>query len=167
MPDLQLNIYSDEACTEVVSSEVIHLKDLEDTLSMNPTNAYYIWGCSITEGLHWFQVFDENGEPYSMMFERGDKFVFTNDVYSYELGAGTYYATAQAISTSEYSHDSEVSTVVEFTLTDDEPTADYVATNTELWEPPFIQDMPGSNPGLREDRVDGPLSQEISAIVIE
>lgn len=157
MPDMQFTFYSDAECTQEVLSDTVDLGVLTDTLTQNPPGIIYIWGWSQAEGLHWYTV---SGDSNSSTF------AFQYDLYPYTLDAGTYYVTAQALSKDEYTIDSQVSTVLEITLTDEEPTEEYTAVTTELWTDPQLMDMPGANPGQQE-RVDTSMEQGISAIVLD
>jgi hypothetical protein len=139
-------------------SDTVDLNELVKTRSMNPPGLEYIWGWSTSEGPHFYTVTSDSNES---------TFAFKNDIYSYTMDAGTYYVTAQAISKDEYTRDSEVSSVVEFTLTDAEVSEEYEAATTELWTDPQLMDMPGANPGQQEDRIDSTASQGISAIILE
>lgn len=158
MPNMEFKIYSDAECTQEVMSETVDLAPLLDTVRKNPPGLIYIWGWSTTEGPHFYTVSSENNEK---------SFAFKNDIYTYTLDPGTYYVTAQALSKNEYTLDSDVSTVVEFTLTDGECTEEYTAATTELWTDPQLMDMPGANPGQQPDRIDTAAAQGVSGIQID
>ncbi len=158
MPKIKFTIYSDEACTQEVKSDTYDLSDLINTLSMTPTGLAYVWGYT-TSGLHMFYP---EGEM-NFITRTPAQFAYSNNIYTYTLDAGTYYATCQALSKYDFINDSKVSTVVKFTLTDEEPTSEYQTAATQLWtDPGWFGVEPGANPGMMEERVDSCLSKPIS-----
>jgi hypothetical protein len=158
MPEMKFTFYSDAECTQEVLSDTVDLNELTKTRSMNPPGLEYIWGWSTSEGPHFYTVATDSNQS---------TFAFKNDIYTYTLDAGTYYVTAQALSKDEYTEDSQVSSVVEITLTDGEVTEEFESAFTELWADPQLMDMPGSNPGQQPDRIDTAEAQGISALIIE
>ena len=83
------------------------------------------------------------------------------------LEAGTYYVTVQALSTLDYASDSKVSSAAEVILTNAEPSGEnFYTSRTENWTDPTMMDMPGANPGVQENRVDGCTSNPMSAEIV-
>ena len=155
MPEMKFTFYSDEACTNEVKSETVDLSDLLATLKMNPPGLEYIWGWNTKDALHYYTTVNEA------------TFGFKYNLYPYTMDAGTYYVTCQAISKYDYSNDSQVSTPIEFTLTDAEPTSEFEYATTQLWTDPQQMDMPGANPGMQAGRVDGCVEQVVSGQIVE
>ncbi len=168
MPEMKFTVYADADCTEEVMSDTVDLYDLVATRSMNPPGLEYIWGWSQAEGPHFYTV-GEDAEDGGDAFMGGGSvtFAFKYDIYTYTLEPGTYYVTCQALSKDEYTLDSQVSTAVEFTLTDEECSEEYTAATTELWTDPQVLDMPGANPGVEVDRVDSSANEPLSAVIVE
>lgn len=163
MPSMEFTFYSDAECTQEVMSDVVDLEPLMDTLRKNPPGIIYIWGWSTSEGPHFYTAVNTDADGGTSE----KTFAFKNDIYTYELEAGTYYVTAQALTKDEFTLDSQVSTPVEITLTDGEPTEEFESVTTELWKDPQLMDMPGANPGQQPDRVDTSAEQGISGQLIE
>ena len=69
-----------------------------------------------------------------------------------------YYITALKI---------QVSTPVEITLTDAEPSSEFVTACTELWTDPAMSDIPSVRGGVRADRVDFCGDKPLSARIVE
>lgn len=161
MPDIKFTVYSDPECTTEVFSQLIGLEDMyELNHGMNPPSIIHYWGWSKTEGMFYIPIGNSN------IYFNGDYYPYTLDDMGLE--AGTYYATIQALSTLEYANDSKVSSAVEFTLSEGEPsTEDFTYATTENWTDPTMMDMPGANPGVVENRVDGCIDNEISAEIVD
>ena len=142
MPNVTFNVYSDEACTALVMTDTVDLNDLRATMDTHPAGGY-IWGFSTT-----------SNHPYL------NGMGFANTVWPYVLPAGTYYATVQAISDNEaVIASSKVSDVVTFTLTDAEPSGEYTAVKTALWQDPGVMGVPTAKPGGAPGRVDEAATQ--------
>lgn len=164
LPELKLTFYSDAELTQEVKSETVDLGVLEETIYNHPMG--YNWGSSYTEDeLHYYH---SDGELTGFGPYVGDTdYCFTYDNFPFTLDAGTYYVTAQAISKLDYTNDSEVSTVMEITLTDEEPTEEFTTVKTELWVDPALSDIPSTKSGQKEDRVDFCGDQPIAAEITE
>lgn len=140
LPEVTLNIYSDSALTTVVKTDTIKTTDLIATVDKHPAFTYgYIWGYDAASNHKYLN----------------NQFGFKNDIYSYTLSAGTYYATLQAKSSDTMIFaDSKVSDAVSFTLTSDAPTGTYTAAKSTLWADPSVMGVPCANAGDKTDRVD-------------
>ena len=164
LPLMKFSFYSDAECTNEVLSDTVDLKDLAATMSKNPPGIIIIWGyhaeAAKTADDLFLYTADEGEDALNSLY-------FIYDNYQYTLPAGTYYVTCQALSRDSYVKDSQVSTVLEITLTDDEPTAEYTKAKTELWCNPQQMDMPGANPGQKADRVDCCLDQPVSGVLAD
>lgn len=136
LPELNIKIYSDEALTNAVVDETYDLHPLSDTLDNHPAGGI-IWGYS-NSALH--------------KLYRGDVWMgYANNIWSFELDAGTYYVTIQAISPSpDVFANSQVSETIEFTLTDSDPVGcetnenipdSIVIRETSLWNDPSCMGM--------------------------
>ena len=175
LPLMKFSFYSDADCTNEVMSETVDLKDLAATMSKNPPGLVVIWGyhseaAKDANDLFLYKTTEEFvGDPNGGFFAPHalEPMYFIYDKYEYTLSAGTYYVTCQALSRDAYVKDSQVSTVLEITLTDDEPTSEYTEAKTELWTDPQQLDMPGANAGQQPDRVDCCLNQPASGMLIE
>lgn len=175
LPLMKFSFYSDADCTNEVMSETVDLKDLAATMSKNPPGLVVIWGyhseaAKDANDLFLYKTTEEFvGDPNGGFFAPHalEPMYFIYNKYEYTLPAGTYYVTCQALSRDAYVKDSQVSTVLEITLTDDEPTSEYTEAKTELWTDPQQLDMPGANAGQQPDRVDCCLNQPASGMLIE
>lgn len=175
LPLMKFSFYSDADCTNEVMSETVDLADLAATMSKNPPGLVIIWGyhseaAKDANDLFLYETTEEFvGDPNAGFFAPHalEPMYFIYDKYEYTLPAGTYYVTCQALSRDSYVKDSQVSTVLEITLTDDEPTSAYAEAKTELWTDPQQLDMPGANAGQQPDRVDCCLDQPASGILVE
>lgn len=136
LPELNIKIYSDEALTNAVVDETYDLHPLSDTLDNHPAGGI-IWGYS-NSALH--------------KLYRGDVWMgYANNIWSFELDAGTYYVTIQAISPSpDVFANSQVSETIEFTLTDSDPVGcetnenipdSIVIRETSMWNDPNCMGM--------------------------
>lgn len=178
LPFMTFSFYSDVECTDEVFSDTVDLDALKATMSKNPPGVIIIWGyhaeAAKTDDDLFLYVADDydsdaesdSGNPWDASGSLKPLY-FRYDNYAYTLPAGTYYVTCQAISRDEYVLDSQVSTVLEITLTGEEPTSAFSQAKTEMWDDPEQMDMPGSNPGQKPDRVDSCLSQPIVGVVID
>ena len=175
LPLMKFSFYSDADCTNEVMSETVDLKDLAATMSKNPPGLVVIWGyhseaAKDANDLFLYKTTEEFvGDPNGGFFAPHalEPMYFIYDKYEYTLPSGTYYVTCQALSRDAYVKDSQVSTVLEITLTDDEPTSEYTEAKTELWADPQQLDMPGANAGQQPDRVDCCLNQPASGMLVE
>ncbi len=140
LPEVKVSIYSDEALTTLVKSDVIETTDLLASIDKHPAFTYgYIWGY----------------DPSSNHKYLNNQYGFKNDIYSYTMDAGTYYLTIQGISSdTTIFANSKVSDAISFTLSADEPTGNYVAAKTALWSDPQVLGVPVANAGDHTDRVD-------------
>lgn len=136
LPKLNIKIYSDEELKTAVVDETYDLATLADVVDSHPAGGY-IWGYD-NSALH--------------KIYRGDVYMgYKNTIWTYELGAGTYYVTMQAISASpEVFESSKVSETITFTLTDSKPVGcesdqnipeSIVIQNTALWVKPSCTGM--------------------------
>lgn len=149
MPEIEFNFYSDENCTQKVYTSTVDLSDLLATIDIHPAGGY-IWGYSNSV---LFQPLSADGAAQGYLYDAYD---FTTDDLG---GAGTYYVTAQALAPASYITASDVSTVVSFTLTEDEATSTYESSTTALWEAPGSMGVPcamtsSTNCGSSSTRVD-------------
>ena len=177
LPEMKFTFYSDEACTAEVKSDTVDLAALAATMGKNPPGIIIIWGYPSEAAKDANDLFLYTADDYdpNAQVESGNPFAasglkplyFIYDNYAYTLPAGTYYVTCQAISRDEYVLDSQVSTVLEITLTDEEPTEAFAQAKTGLWTDPQQMDMPGANPGQQPDRVDCCLDQPVSGILLQ
>ncbi len=172
MPDIKFSVYSDAECTNEVFTQTVSLdKMYEENHGMNPPSVIHYWGWSKTDGMFYIEL--EGGGFGPSSGGSTTKIYFNGDYYPYTLAdmgleAGTYYVTIQALSTLDYAEDSKVSSAVEITLTDAEPSGDNFATGrTENWTDPQMMDMPGANPGQQDNRVDGCTSNPMSAEIVD
>ena len=170
MPDIKFSVYSDADCTTEVFSDTVSLdKMYEENHGMNPPNLIHYWGWSKTDGMFYIEL---TGDSWGSS-GGATKIYFNGDYYPYTLAdmgleAGTYYVTIQALSTLDYAEDSKVSSAVEITLTDAEPSGENFATGrTENWTDPQMMDMPGANPGQQDNRVDNCTSNPKSAEIVD
>ena len=146
MPRVTFSIYSDEACTALVMQETVDLNDLRATMDTHPAGGY-IWGYSTT-----------SNHPYL------NGMGFANTVWTYTLPAGTYWATVQAVSDNEaVIASSKVSDVLSFTLTDADPSGEYAAVKSALWQDPGVMGVPTAKPGGTAGRVDAANAQMTSS----
>ena len=160
MPNMTFSFYSDADCTSLVLEETVDLEDLSATMSKNPPGIIKIWGYHSEAAKGADDLFLYSAEGLNSLY-------FIYDKYEYTLPAGTYYVTCQAKSKDEYTLDSQVSTVVEITLTDAEPTEEYAQARTELWADPQQMDMPGTNEAQQPDRVDCCIDQPTVGALID
>lgn len=174
MPLMTFTFYSDAECTQPVLEDTVDLEELAQTMSKNPPGIIKIWGYHSEAAKSDGDIFLYKCDGYDPEQSSGGFFgggqlkplYFIYDKYTYTLPAGTYYVTCQAISKDEYTLDSQVSTVLEITLTDDEPTEEFNQAKTELWTDPQQMDMPGTNEGQQPDRVDCCLDQPIAGVLV-
>lgn len=162
LPSLNIKIYSDEALTTAVVDETYDLSSLADTLDNHPAGGI-IWGYS-NSALH--------------KIYRGDVWMgYANNIWSFELDAGTYYATVQAISGSpDVFASSQVSETIEFTLTDSDPVGcesnenipdSIVIQETSLWNDPSCMGMIVAMTNYdTSGRVDAASSQSTTSQII-
>lgn len=162
LPDMKFTFYSDAECTQEVKSETVDLQELAATVYSHPVG--WNWGSSYSEeSLHYYH---SNGELTGFGPYVGDSdYCFLYDIYPYTLDAGTYYVTAQAISKLDYTNDSQVSTVMEITLTEEEPSEEFTTVATELWTDPAMSDIPSTKSAAHSDRIDFCGDQPISAVI--
>lgn len=166
LPYMTFSFYSDPECTQLVLEDTVDLEELAKTMSKNPPGIIKIWGYHSEASKSDGDLFLYKCDGYDPSLGGGgfgggqlNPLYFIYDKYTYTLPAGTYYVTCQAISKDEYTLDSQVSTVLEITLTDAEPTEEFAQAKTELWVDPQQMDMPGTNEGQQPDRVDCCLDQ--------
>ena len=162
MPTLNVKIYSDAALTTAVVDESYDLSSLVDTLDNHPAGGI-IWGYS-NSALH--------------KIYRGDVWMgYANNIWTYELDAGTYYVTVQALSPSpDVFSDSQVSETVEFTLTDSAPVGcesnenipeSIVIQTTSMWQDPSCMGMIVAMTSVdTSGHVDAASSQETTSQVV-
>ncbi len=176
LPLMKFTFYSDAECTNEVLSDTVDLKDLAATMSKNPPGVIIIWGYHSEAAKDANDLFlykpdgyeEKSGESGGSMGGGSlNPLYFIYDKYEYSLPAGTYYVTCQALSRDAYVLDSQVSTVLEITLSDDAPTAEFQQAKTALWTDPQQMDMPGANPGQQSDRVDCCLNQPVSGMLVQ
>ena len=150
LPKVTFNIYSDEALTTPVLTDTVDLADLLATIDRHPAGGY-IWGYS-----------PSSNHPTL------ENFGIINDLYTYTLPAGIYYVTAQALSNDEaVVAASQVSEAVAFTLTDEEPNGEFVATVSSLWQVPTIMGVPTAVPGQAAGRVDAAQGQTTTSAIVD
>lgn len=176
LPLMKFTFYSDAECTNEVLTDTVDLKSLAATMSKNPPGIIIIWGYHSEAAkdandlfLYKPDGYEENSGESSGSMGGGslNPLYFIYDKYEYTLPAGAYYVTCQALSRDEYVLDSQVSTVLEITLTDDAPTEEFQQAKTELWTDPQQMDMPGANPAQQSDRVDCCINQPVSGILVQ
>lgn len=152
LPVIQFRVYADEALTEVVAEGSTDLSPLGSEASMHPAG-----------GVMWKNYTMYGKHDYIM----GNECNYTlNPDFTAMLSAGTYYVTAQAISGIDAIQSSEVSDVVAFTVTDEEPNGEFIAVTTSLWEDPKVMGvMNAIAGGTAEPRVDCGNAQVTSSAV--
>ena len=165
MPKVKFTFYSDEGLKNVVKEETVDTHDLLTGLTKTPPGTGFVWGERRDQSVvRWhkstgaYEAFAFGGgadtEPEEM------KFAFTNDDYIYQLDAGTYYVTAQAVSDYEYVSDSDASTPVKVVITSDQPSEKTEESSSELYVDPTTDGSSiWANPGEKADRVDAASSQ--------
>ncbi|MCD7814965.1 MAG: hypothetical protein LUH20_13135 [Lachnospiraceae bacterium] len=157
LPEVKISVYADAECTEEVLTDTVDTSVLLDTAELLPGGSY-VWGFSESIGEHFYTIEGENDSK---------TFAFRYDVYTYNLDAGTYYVTCQALAKDEYTNDSQVSTVVEITLTDEESSSEYEYATTELWADMTVgMDRVYASSQVQTDRIDTADAQETVAEVI-
>ena len=148
LPTVTFNVYSDAECTTLVKSESFDTNTL--TMDTHPAGGY-IWEYS-----------NNGNHPYV------SGSTLTPEVTMEDLEPGTYYVTCQAVSSDETAiSSSQVSDVVEFTVTADEPTGEFTSATTSLWQDPQVMGMPCAVAGTYTDRVDFGATQTTSASIAE
>lgn len=164
LPEMKFSFYSDPECTDEVYSDTVDLGELGDVIYGHPMG--YSWGTSYSEpALHYYTA---NGELTGFgPYVGSQTYCFINDIYTYTLDPGTYYVTCQAISKLDYTNDSQVSTVVEITLTGQEPTEEFTVATTELWVDPPMSDIASIRSATQPDRVDFCGDQPLSAQIVD
>lgn len=164
LPEMKFSFYSDPECTNEVYSDTVDLGELGDVIYGHPMG--YSWGTSYSEpSLHYYTA---NGELTGFgPYVGSQTYCFINDIYTYTLDPGTYYVTCQAISKLDYTNDSQVSTVVEITLTDQAPTEEFTVATTELWVDPPMSDIASIRSATRPDRIDFCGDQPLSAQIVD
>lgn len=171
MPDIKFSVYSDAECTTEVFSDTVSLDTMYDeNHGMNPPSIIHYWGWSKTDGMFYIELEGggfgpDSGGSKTRIYFNGDYYPYT--LSDMGLEAGTYYVTVQALSTLDYASDSKVSSAAEVILTNAEPSGENFNTSrTENWTDPTMMDMPGANPGVQENRVDGCTSNPMSAEIV-
>ncbi|WP_321971157.1 hypothetical protein [Paratractidigestivibacter sp.] len=158
MPEVEFNVYSDAACTTLVKSQTVDLTDLAPAAASGPWVTGTNWATD-PDALHKYLQPAEGGSsgPMAVTEPAG----LTSQLVLDDLDAGTYYVTATAKGTSDGKvSDSKASDVVEFTVTADAPTGEFVATKTSLWADPELGGGGASaSAGAQEGRVDSAASQ--------
>ncbi len=152
LPEMQISFYADADCTEEVLTDLVDLSELVGEMEPIPPMQAYAWGFSMSGGDHIYTVQSVDGFTGE---EMEVSFSYINDIYTYQLDPGTYYVTCQALARDEYTQDSQVSDVVEITLTDGESSTDYEAVQSSLWEDPIYGvERIIAQGGVYEDRID-------------
>lgn len=164
LPEMKFSFYSDPECTAEVYSDTVDLATLADVVMRHPMG--YSWGTSYSEpSLHYYTA---NGTLTGFgPYVGSQTYCFINNIYTYTLDPGTYYVTCQALSKLDYTNDSQVSTAIEVTLTDQEPTEEFTVSTTELWVDPPMSDIASVRSGSQPDRVDFCGDQPLSAQIVE
>lgn len=169
MPEVKFTFYSDEALSTVAQEETVDTSELLECLSLTPPGTGYIWGVDASEGVPYYhettyESVDAWGDPI-------EGFQFLYDFYTYNPGAGTCYITAQAVSPLDYVEDSQESSAVVVTLTEDEvdPYGTYSESSSDLWEDPENDGTcVYANPSQKTDRIDRPSTQsDIGLSIVE
>lgn len=165
LPNMKFTFYADEACTQEVFSDTVDLAELPNGNGYEyipPANGY-VWGWKPEDGQHLYHIVSE-GDFGSTDMNIG----FRNDVYTYQLDAGTYYVTAQACSKDEYCGDSKASEVLTITLTDEESTETYETLKTSLWvDPVYGMERMYAGAGTQDGRTDYMGAQDAAGQIIE
>lgn len=170
MPDIKFTVYSDAALTTEVFSDTVSLETMyEDNHGMNPPSTVHFWGYSKTEGKFYIELAGGgwgNSDGVTRNYFNGDYYEYT--LADMGLEAGTYYVTIRALTTLDFAEDSKESSAIEVTLTDEEySTENFTYGTTENWNDPEMADMPGSNPGMKDNRVDACINNPLSAEIVD
>ena len=152
LPVIHFTVYSDEALTNVVAESDVDLSPLGSEASVHPAG-----------GIMWKNYTMYGKHDYIM----GNECNYTlNPDFTVTLPAGTYYVTAKATSGTDSIADSEVSEVVTFTVTDEEPNGEFTAVTTSLWEDPKVMGVMNAQAGgTAEPRVDCGNTQTTSSAI--
>lgn len=168
LPKVKFSFYADEGLSELVQEETVDTHDLLPGMKKTPPGTGYIWGEARDASV--VRLHKSTGDQVKMYGGPDEapgvsdmQFGFVNDKYAFTLDSGTYYVTAQAISDYDFIESSDVSTPVVVTLTDEEPSSEFVESKTELYVDPMDDGTSiYANPGEKTDRVSAPESQETS-----
>jgi hypothetical protein len=160
MPEVEFNIYSDADCTTLVKSETVDLSDMAPVAASGPWATGTNWATD-ADALHKYLQPATGDSASAMTTSTLEATGLTVQLVVDDLDAGTYYVTATAKGTSDgMISDSKASDVVEFTVTADEPTGEFVATKTSLWADPELSQVGATaSAGAQEGRVDTAASQ--------
>lgn len=161
MPTVEFNIYSDADCTQLVKTETVDLSDMKPQEASGPWASGTMWA-SDPDALHkYLQPSADGSQQMGPMGGSSEPTGLVSQLVLDDLDAGTYYVTAIAKGTDDGDvSDSKPSEAVEFTVTADEPTGEFTATQTSLWVDPELGGMGiTAQEGTQPDRVDTAASQ--------
>lgn len=149
MPTIRYSVYSDAECTQLVESQEYDTSNL--VMDTHPAGAY-IWEYGL------------DGYPY-LNSEGGVGYSLTPQA-TFTLEPGTYYVTCQALSIDDSRiAPSQVSDVIEVTITDEEPNGEFISATTSLWQDIPLMGVPSAAAGSYPDRVDFGQTQTTTATV--
>lgn len=158
MPEVEFNVYSDAACTTLVKTQTVDLSDLAPAAASGPWVTGTNWTTD-ANALHKYLQPAEGGSAGPMAVT--EPVGLTPQAVLDTLDAGTYYVTATAKGSSDGKvSDSKPSDTVEFTVTADAPTGEFVATKSSLWADPELgAGGAAASAGAQPGRVDSASSQ--------
>lgn len=150
LPTVEFNVYSDEACTELVDQATYDLAPLGEAAMVHPAGGV-MWK-------NYVQISKELTSDHAYIFGGECNYAFVPEA-TFTLPAGTYYVTCTALAPNDMIEGSEPSEAVSFTVTDEEPNDEYVATKTSLWQDPALMGVMNATAGQAEGRVDSGADQ--------
>ncbi len=167
MPEVEFNVYSDAGCAQLVKTEKTDLSGMAPVAASGPWATGTNWATD-ANALHKYLQPAEGGQQAGPMGGSSEPAGLVPQAVLSDLEPGTYYVTATAKGTSDGKiSDSKPSEAVEFSVTADAPTGDFVATKTSLWADPTLG-MAGATAaeGTQPNRVDTAASQATSADLV-
>jgi hypothetical protein len=163
MPQVDFNVYSDEACTQLVTTASVDASTIEPTVMMGPSSDAHIWPYD-ANGNHLY--LSPNGES-NMPGAITTPVELTPEVTIDSLDAGTYYVQAVAKGDDELGvKDSAPSSAVAVTIGTGAPTGDFSSATSTGWVDPEFSRAPQATAGVQTDRVGSPSSQSISGELV-
>ena len=169
MPEVEFKVYSDAACTQSVATKTVDLSDLAPPAASGPWASGTNWATD-AQGIHaYLQPSSDGGQQMGPMAAPTEPVALTSQLVIDDLDAGTYYVTATAKGSDDGSiSDSKPSDAVEFTVTADAETGQFVATKSSLWQDPTNSAMgAGAEAGTYTDRVGFAAGQSTTAELVK
>ncbi len=160
MPEVEFNVYSDAACSTLVKTEKADLSDMSPVAASGPWATGTNWATD-TGALHKYLQPAEGDQQSNPTASSSEPAGLVFQAVLADLEPGTYYVTATAKGTSDGKvADSKSSDAVEFSVTADAPTGEFIASKTSLWADPSLG-MAGATAaeGTQPNRVDTASSQ--------